>query len=145
MDLDKLALWRSTWGMQYHPQKCNSLSITRSDPCGTPLTTGFWLETSPSRTTRCCLLLRKAEIQFQMFPDFSKAFDKVPHKKLLRKLDNYGIRGNIWNWISAFLNNRQQQVVLDYFFIWPKRVLDEIDAGKSLMNTRKSSSSRTDP
>jgi hypothetical protein len=41
--------------------------------------------------------------------DFSKAFDK----KLLRKLDNYGIRGNIWNWISAFLNNRQQRVVLD--------------------------------
>jgi hypothetical protein len=37
-------------------------------PCGTPLATGFWLETSPSRTTRCCLLLRKAEIQFQMFP-----------------------------------------------------------------------------
>ena len=30
MDLDKLALWGSTWGMQYHPQKCNSLSITRS-------------------------------------------------------------------------------------------------------------------
>jgi hypothetical protein len=35
------------------------------------------------------------------------------HKKLLRKLDNYGIRGNIWNLISAFLNNRQQRVVLD--------------------------------
>ena len=45
--------------------------------------------------------------------DFSKAFDKVPHKKLLWKLDNYGIWGNIWNWISAFLNNRQQRVVLD--------------------------------
>jgi hypothetical protein len=28
MDLNKLALWGSTWGMQYHPQKCNSLSIT---------------------------------------------------------------------------------------------------------------------
>jgi hypothetical protein len=40
--------------------------------------------------------------------DFSKAFDKVPHK-----LDNYGIRRNIRNWISAFLNNRQQRVVLD--------------------------------
>ena len=48
--------------------------------------------------------------------DFSKTFDKVPHKKLLRKLDNYGIRGNIWNWISAFLSNRQQRVVLEVRF-----------------------------
>ena len=30
MDLNKLALRGPTWGMQYHPQKCNSLSITRS-------------------------------------------------------------------------------------------------------------------
>jgi hypothetical protein len=45
--------------------------------------------------------------------DFSKAFDKVPHKKLLRKMDNYGIRGNTWNWVSAFLSNRTQQVALD--------------------------------
>ena len=45
--------------------------------------------------------------------DFSKAFDKVPHRKLLRKLDNYGIRGNTWRWVSAFLSNRLQRVVLD--------------------------------
>ena len=43
--------------------------------------------------------------------DFYKAFDKVPHKKLLRKLDNYSIRRK--HWISAFLKNRQQRVVLD--------------------------------
>jgi hypothetical protein len=30
MDLNNLALWGSTWGMQYHLQKCNSLSVTRS-------------------------------------------------------------------------------------------------------------------
>jgi hypothetical protein len=30
MDLNKLALWGTTWGMQYHPQKCNYLSITIS-------------------------------------------------------------------------------------------------------------------
>jgi hypothetical protein len=30
MDLNNLAIWGSTWGMQYHPQKFNSLSVTRS-------------------------------------------------------------------------------------------------------------------
>ena len=30
MDLNNLAIWGSTWGMQYHPQTFNSLSVTRS-------------------------------------------------------------------------------------------------------------------
>ena len=45
--------------------------------------------------------------------DFSKAFDSVPHKLLLAKLQYFGIRGNILNWISAFLIGRHQRVVLD--------------------------------
>ena len=45
--------------------------------------------------------------------DFSKAFDTVPHQKLLYKLGNYGIKGNIHKWISAFLTQRKQQVVID--------------------------------
>lgn len=45
--------------------------------------------------------------------DFSKAFDTVPHRKLLHKLSNYGIRGNINNWIRNFLMNRHQRVVID--------------------------------
>ena len=44
--------------------------------------------------------------------DFSKAFDKVPQKKLLCKLDNYGIRDTTLKWIGSFLSNRIQQVVL---------------------------------
>ena len=48
-----------------------------------------------------------------IFLDFSKAFDTVPHMKLCTKLDNIGIRGDILNWIRAFLSDRQQRVLLD--------------------------------
>ena len=45
--------------------------------------------------------------------DFSKAFDSVPHQRLLVKLQSYGIRGNILAWISSFLANREQRVVVN--------------------------------
>ena len=45
--------------------------------------------------------------------DFSKAFDKVSHQKLLLKLHNYGIRGPSLKWIQAFLSGRTQTVVLE--------------------------------
>lgn len=45
--------------------------------------------------------------------DFQKAFDKVSHLKLLYKLSQYGIRGQLNKWVSSFLSNRAQSVVLD--------------------------------
>ena len=45
--------------------------------------------------------------------DFSKAFEKVCHKKLLSKLDYYGIRADSLLCINSFLSNRQQCVVVD--------------------------------
>ena len=45
--------------------------------------------------------------------DFSKAFDKVNHSKLLWKLHQYGIRGQVLSWVRAFLGSRSQQVVID--------------------------------
>ena len=45
--------------------------------------------------------------------DFSKAFDTVPHKKLLFKLSKYGITGNINKWIQSFLVLRKQQVIVE--------------------------------
>ena len=45
--------------------------------------------------------------------DFAKAFDKVPHRRLLYKLEYYGIRGSTHKWISSWLSERSQKVVLD--------------------------------
>ena len=39
-----------------------------------------------------------------VYLDFCKAFDKVPHKRLLKKLYGYGIRGKIYNWVKEFLS-----------------------------------------
>ena len=45
--------------------------------------------------------------------DFSKAFDKVPHQRLLIKLHYYGIRGQTLKLIESFLSHRTQQVVVE--------------------------------
>ena len=45
--------------------------------------------------------------------DFSKAFDKVNHRKLCLKLDHYGIRGKLLDWIKNFLSERTQWVVIN--------------------------------
>ena len=44
--------------------------------------------------------------------DFSKAFDVVAHRRLLLKLDHYGISGLNHTWISNFLMQRKQRVVI---------------------------------
>ena len=44
--------------------------------------------------------------------DFVKAFDTVPHHGLLYKLQWYGIQGKVHQWISNFLTNRRQKVIL---------------------------------
>ena len=48
-----------------------------------------------------------------VFLDFSKAFDKVPHVRLMSKVRAHGIVGNIANWIEEWLKNRKQRVVLN--------------------------------
>ena len=45
-----------------------------------------------------------------VFLDFTKAFDSVPHERLLLKLKGYGIEGNLLHWFRNFLTNRQQRV-----------------------------------
>ena len=45
--------------------------------------------------------------------DFSKAFDKVSHPRLLAKLESNGITGKTSSWIRSFLTGRDQKVILD--------------------------------
>ena len=48
-----------------------------------------------------------------VYLDFAKAFDKVPHARLLSKVEAHGICGNIAKWIKEWLNDRKQKVVLN--------------------------------
>ncbi len=47
-----------------------------------------------------------------VYIDFRKAFDSVPHERLLHKLSLLGIRGKLLNWIRAFLVGRKQRVCI---------------------------------
>ena len=48
-----------------------------------------------------------------IYLDYSKAFDKDPHKRLLTKIGGYGIKGNVLNWIGDFLRNRKQRIMVN--------------------------------
>ena len=47
-----------------------------------------------------------------IYLDFCKAFDSVPHLRLIYKFQQLGIRGNLLQWIKAFLIGRRQRVIL---------------------------------
>ena len=49
-----------------------------------------------------------------IFLDFSKAFDTVPHRRLIHKLASYGLDQNLIGWIQDFLSQRKQRVVLGH-------------------------------
>lgn len=45
--------------------------------------------------------------------DWAKAFDRVPHKRLLMKLREFNISGKVFDWIESFLLGRSMKVVFD--------------------------------
>lgn len=57
--------------------------------------------------------LDKREQVDTIYTDFRKAFDKVDHVTLLKKLAFHGIHGNLLNWFASYLSNRQQAIVIN--------------------------------
>ena len=67
-----------------------------------------------------------------IYTDFEKAFDKVPHKRLLQKLDAYGISKDIVKWIKEFLCYRKHRVRINGKFSEWRSVLSGIPQGSVL-------------
>ena len=64
--------------------------------------------------------------------DFSRAFDKIPHLRLLSKISYYGIQNNLNRWISSFLEVGSQQVQLDGFSLTSVPVESGVPQGSIL-------------
>ena len=66
------------------------------------------------------------------FLDFAKAFDKVPVKRLLKKLRAHGVEGKVLKWIGDWLGERVQRVVLNGSFSSWIEVLSGVPQGSVL-------------
>jgi len=47
-----------------------------------------------------------------VFLDYKKAFDSVPHRRLIEKLKSFGINGKLLQWLDSFLKSRTMNVGL---------------------------------
>jgi hypothetical protein len=64
--------------------------------------------------------------------DFSKAFDTVPHRRLLHKIQHYGVEGLTNKWIGSWLYQRKQKVVLDGYSSDKSSVISGVPQGTVL-------------
>ena len=67
-----------------------------------------------------------------IYLDFAKAFDKVPHIRLLTKIKSHGIAGKILTWIESWLKHRKQRVLLNGHFSEWGEVLSGVPQGSVL-------------
>ena len=67
-----------------------------------------------------------------IYIDFSKAFDRVPHERLLIKMKSYGISLQVLKWVKGFLKDRNMRVRVGQSMSEPGAVLSGIPQGSVL-------------
>ena len=67
-----------------------------------------------------------------IYLDFQKAFDKIPHQRLILKLKSHGMGNSIINWIEQWLTDMRQRVVVDVEVSSWKSVLNVVPQGSVL-------------
>ena len=61
---------------------------------------------------KCIHTIANDGVVDSIYLDFAKTFDSVPHRRLIDKLDSYGIKDNTLNWIKGFLSGRTQSKLM---------------------------------
>ena len=80
----------------------------------------------------CADIVSKGGHVDAIYMDYAKAFDTVPHERLLLKLEAYGITGHLLEWIRQFLHNRSQSVRVNGAFSRPADVRSGVPQGSVL-------------
>ena len=123
---------------------CNQIQIGESPGQEQPakqftawLLQRFVLFIQPADLLRICYcsahIDNKSEVD-TLYLDLAKAFDKVPHQRLLQNLKAHGIQGQVCSWIEAWLSKRHQRACLDGSYstsTW-RQVWSEVPQGSVL-------------
>ena len=81
---------------------------------------------------KCVKTIAEGGVIDIIYFDFAKAFDSVPHRRLISKLESFGISGRVLNWTKNYLNERQQTVSVNGEKSDPVEVLSGMPQGTVL-------------
>nr|VZI46185.1 unnamed protein product [Spirometra erinaceieuropaei] len=107
--------WKSAWITPLYKGGSRSLRTITDRSASPPFAHGFRKGRSCVTNLLYCLehwtrAVDSGDMVHAIYIDFKKAFDSVPHHRLLYKLSRAGVRGKLLMWIRSFLIGRSQAV-----------------------------------